>query len=218
MAEDAPPNFDRVALIYRYAEYASLGPMLQRARTHFLPRLLESRRATVIGDGDGRFLARWLAVNQTMQALAVDSSESMLELLRSNCVAASTSALERLNTRHISAFDVTPAPGSDTVVSHFFLDCFTQQQLEVLVRSYAQNLPAGALWLLSDFALPHSAWLRPVAAIYIRCLYFAFRILTGLRVTHLPDPQKALTNAGFTLIARQEWLKGFVYTELWSLE
>jgi hypothetical protein len=217
IAEDALPDFDRVARIYRYAEYASLGPILQLARTHFLPQLLYIRKATVVGDGDGRFLARLLAANSNVEALAIDSSEAMLHLLRCNCAAASTGGSRRLQTRRISALDTAPVPGSDLIVSHFFLDCFEQQQVDTLICSYAKTLSVGTLWLLSDFALPHSAWLRPIAAIYIRCLYFAFRVLTGLRVTHLPAPQKALTNAGFTLIARKEWLKGFVYTELWHL-
>ena len=71
--------------------------------------------------------------------------------------------------------------------------------------------------MVSDFAQPHAAWLRPLAAAYIRALYFAFRVLTGLRVTRLPDAQEALRRAGFARVERKEFIGGLIYTELWKL-
>jgi len=57
-----------------------------------------------------------------------------------------------------------------------------------------------------------------LARLYIRALYFAFRLLTSLRVQHLPDPQEALSHAGFQRIAQHERLFGMIYTELWKRE
>ena len=54
------PNFDRVARLYRWAEYLLLGPLLARTRKHFLPQLTSATHALVLGDGDGRFLAHLL--------------------------------------------------------------------------------------------------------------------------------------------------------------
>jgi hypothetical protein len=68
---------------------------------------------------------------------------------------------------------------------------------------------------VSDFGLPRTRWLRPFAAAYVRSLYLAFRILTGLRVTQLPNPQRALNLAGFVRLERKDFLFGLVYTELW---
>ena len=81
-----PPNFDSIARIYRWAEYLSLGPLLVRTRNHFLPQLTPCRRALVLGDGDGRFLARLLQQNPDLHALAVDTSATMLHLLRERCL------------------------------------------------------------------------------------------------------------------------------------
>jgi len=211
------PDFDRVARIYRWAEYASLGPLLQRARTHFLPELRDCKLAMVLGDGDGRFLARVMAQNAEMQAEAVDTSEVMLELLRRNCVRAAPDAAERLTLLLASALATMPSPETDLIVTHFFLDCLTKHEVDALIEEYAAAMKPGTLWLVSDFALPHAAWLRPFAAAYIRALYFAFRVLTGLRVTRLPDAQGPLERAGFTRVARKEFLGGLIYTELWRL-
>ena len=206
------PDFDNVASIYRWAEYLTLGTLLQRTRTHFLPQLNACRQALVLGDGDGRFLAQLLHDHPTLHATAVDTSPRMLQLLRTRCAFASN----RLETQNASALTIEPAPDTDLIVTHFFLDCLTQPQVDHLTQRIAANVRPGTLWLLSDFALPQTPWLRPLAAIYIRSLYLAFRILTGLRVTHLPDPQAALTASKFICIARQQRLGGLIYTELWQ--
>jgi hypothetical protein len=78
-------------------------------------------------------------------------------------------------------------------------------------------LEPDTLWVISDFALPPAPWLRPLASIYIDLLYLAFRLLTGLRVSRLPEPQAAFRSAGFFRIARHEWLGGLLYTEIWRL-
>jgi ubiquinone/menaquinone biosynthesis C-methylase UbiE len=207
-------NFDRVARIYRWAEYFALGPLLQRTRTHFLPQMKQVRNTFIIGDGDGRFLARFFAQHPGLNALAVDTSATMLHLLRERCLHTLPNA--HLQTIQASALDVSVPPDTDLVVTHFFLDCLTQTEVNTLADNIATHTTSGALWLLSDFAVPANPVTGPFAKLYIRSLYLAFRILTNLRVTSLPDPQAALTSVGFTRIAHHESLLGLIYTEIWQ--
>ena len=131
----AQPNFNRVARIYRWAEYMSLGPLLQRTRTHFLPQLGERRAALLFGDGDGRFLVRLFDQNLAVHATAIDISATMLQLLRRRC-----SAFEaRLQTIQASALDAEVPAGTDLVVTHFFLDCLTQAEVESLAQNIASR-------------------------------------------------------------------------------
>jgi hypothetical protein len=139
----------------------------------------------------------------------------MLKLLAERCHRANSNDRTRLRTSHSSALTVTPAKDTDLIVTHFFLDCLTQPELEALTQRLGAQVNSGTLWLVSDFALPHHRVLQPPAALYIRALYLAFHILTGLRVTHLPDINGALRRAGFKRTARHERLFGFLYTEIW---
>jgi ubiquinone/menaquinone biosynthesis C-methylase UbiE len=204
------PNFDPVARLYRWAEYLSLGPLLQRTRTHLLPQLTDRRSAFVLGDGDGRFLARLLAQNPLLQALAIDTSATMLQLLQRRCGFAGA----RLCVQQASALTATPPRDTDLIVTHFFLDCLTQAEVNVLAQRVSAQTQPGTLWLLSDFHVPSGA-VRSLARLYIRALYLVFRLLTGLRIKSLPDPQASLARAGFIRMARHERLFGMIYTELW---
>jgi ubiquinone/menaquinone biosynthesis C-methylase UbiE len=209
------PNFDKIARPYRWLEYVTLGKALENSRLHFLPQLLERRHALVLGDGDGRFLAQLLKHNPSLRADAVDSSSLMLQLLRQRCEAASPSTHSRLCTHHHNALTFPLKGPYDLIVTHFFLDCFTQSELDSLIARIAPTLSPSALWLISDFRVP-SGPMRLPAKLLIRSLYLAFRILTGLRTTHLPDHVTPLKQSGLKRISHQHWLAGLLTTELWQ--
>jgi SAM-dependent methyltransferase len=213
-----PSNFDRIARPYRWLEYLTLGRALERCRFHYLPSLLQQKRALILGDGDGRFLARLLAQNPQLEADAVDTSAAMLELLDRRCKAASPDTATRLQIRHANALTFSPAQEKkyDLVVTHFFLDCLTQPDLEALITRIAPTLAPGAFWLISDFRIP-SGSVRLPAKIVVRTLYLAFRILTGLRTTRLPDHANPLTQAGLIRIAYHYRLAGLLTAELWQV-
>lgn len=222
MTNSPQPNFDRIAAIYRWAEYLSLGPLLQRTRTGLLNQLNNPHHALVLGDGDGRFLEQLLLRYPQCTAVAVDISAAMLDKLRRRCLRSVPNAATRLTTLQRSALELAlPLPSEekpDLIVTHFLLDCFSQPDVDALAVRLASQLAPGALWLLSDFALPANQLLRPFARLYIASLYVAFRLLTGLRVRQLPDPQSALQRAGMRRITRSTLLGGLLYTELWRRE
>lgn len=205
------PNFDTIARPYRWLEYLTLGKALENCRFHFLSELLDQKRALILGDGDGRFTAQLLAANATIHVTAVDISAAMLTLLRKRCAANSA----RLETHQTSALTVPLHAPYDLVVTHFFLDCLTQSELESLITRVTPALAPGALWLISDFHIPSGSMRLPAQA-YVRSLYLAFRILTGLRTTHLPDHATSLTQAGFARIARHRSLTGLLTSEMWQ--
>lgn len=207
-----PPDFDRIARPYRFLEYLTLGSLLKRCRNRHLPQLLNQRRALVLGDGDGRFLSALLQCNPLLQADAVDASPAMLRLLEDRCA----SAKPRLRIFHSDAVAFVPDRTYDLVVTHFFLDCLTQDELETLIDRVVPALSPRALWLVSDFRIPEGPIKLP-ARVLIRGLYLAFRVLTGLRVTHLPDYESPLVEAGFDRVAQRRSFAAILSTELWQL-
>lgn len=207
-------NFDLIARPYRWLEYLSFGPALTRCRNHFLPQLTTRRRALVLGDGDGRFLARLLAANPNLHADAIDISPAMLGLLTRRAHHAHPTAATRLSTYNIDALSFAFTATYDLVVTHFFLDCLTRPQLDALVSRLVPHLAPGAVWLVSDFRIPAGALRLPARAV-VGSLYCGFRLLTGLRTHRLPDHATAIARAGLTCRGRQLSFGGILVTELW---
>jgi len=211
----AAANFNLIARPYRWMEYLTLGRSLDRCRNYFLPDLAACRSALVLGDGDGRFLAALLAANPALRADAVDASRTMLRLLESRAHAAHPTAATRLHAHHTDALAFAPTGPYDLVVTHFFLDCLTTAEVERLCTRIVPHLEPNARWLISDFRIPVGVMRWP-ALILVRLLYLAFRLLTGLRTTHLPDYTAALLSADFGCIAAHISLAGLLTTELWE--
>ena len=210
------PDFNLIARPYRWLEYLTLGTALEHCRNHYLPQLHNRDHALILGDGDGRFLAQLLKQNQHLRADAVDISATMLQLLSKRCEAATPNAANRLRTHNANALTLPLEGPYDLVVTHFFLDCLTQPDLNALITRIAPTLTPGALWLISDFRIPPGPMRLP-ARLLVRTLYLAFRLLTGLRTTRLPDHATPLTQAGLTRISTQHRLAGLLTTELWQI-
>lgn len=210
-------NFNFIARPYRWLEYLTLGSRLERCRLHFLPHLRDQKKALVLGDGDGRFLAELMAAAPKLYADAVDSSSAMLRLLRRQCASRTLNAAARLETHHIDALAFRPVGPYDLIVTHFFLDCLDESSLNALVVRIRRSLAPGALWVVSDFRIP-SGPMRLPALILVRGLYLAFRILTGLRTNRLPNHAEAMSEAGLVRTACHPSFSGMLITELWQLQ
>lgn len=212
-----PARFDRVARLYRPMEYLSFGAMLERCRFSHLPALTSVRRALVIGDGDGRFTARLLATNRSVQVDAVDASPAMLRLL--DMRAARQGAQSRVRTFRADARSFTPAwLDYDLVVTHFFLDCLSASETADLVLRVRSHLAPNARWLVSEFHAPEESRFRAaLARLLIAALYKAFRVLTDLRIRHIPPWRDLLKQNGFVPAGGTQFLGGVLYSELWEL-
>lgn len=209
--EDEAADFNGLARAYRWLEYATFGPVLERCRFEHLPALRDRRRALILGDGDGRFTARLMAEAPALEADCVDASAAMLALLKRR---APQARVQRADIRRF-----TPArTGYDLVATHFFLDCLTQEETRALIARVAPCLAPGALWVVSEFAVPERGAMRPAARALIAALYRAFRLLTGLRVGRVPDYAAALSAVGLRPLFVRTRLWGLLSCELWSLE
>jgi ubiquinone/menaquinone biosynthesis C-methylase UbiE len=212
-----PANFDPIARPYRWLEYLTFGPYLERCRFHFLNQLSTHHRALILGDGDGRFTTRLLAANPQIAIDAVDSSATMLDLLTDRAAQLGPSAAQRLRTIHGDALAFEPAGPYDLVVTHFFLDCLTEDDLATLFARLRPHLSTNATWLISEFSIPSTQPAATLARTLIATLYCAFRVLTSLKTQRLPDYASALRRNGFFITQRRSFLGSILSAELWRL-
>ena len=209
------PNFDPLARPYRWLEYLSMGPYLERCRFHWLPKLKRAQRALVYGDGDGRFLVRLLAQDPSLIVDAVDISAAMLRQVGKRVLGIEADA-QRLHLHHADARSFTPPRSDyDLVVAHFFLDCFNQQEIAAILQHLKPSLAVGATALISDFAIPPSGAGSLVGRTIVWVLYRIFGLVTGLRTRRLPNYAELLVAEGFVLMERKTWLGGLLVSELW---
>jgi ubiquinone/menaquinone biosynthesis C-methylase UbiE len=212
-----PPNFNRLARLYRWMEYTTFGPFLGRARCAFLAEVSTAHNALILGDGDGRFTWRLLRTNSKVHIDAVDASAAMLDALMRRVRQNSMSDAARVRTHLADARTFPPPnPAYDLIVTHFFLDCLTTSEIQTLAATLRTAAAPNALWLVSEFAVPPTLFGHLIAAPIVHTLYRAFGLLTGLAIHTLPDHRAALRQSGFTLQTRRTHLAGLLVSELWA--
>lgn len=219
-------NCDSIARWYRWLEYVGFGAALERRRYAFLPDVADSQRdaqhVLVLGEGDGRFLAKFLGLRETpgktpskhrentvrapcLSVDYIDLSANMLELARSRA------GTDSVTYHHADALTIPlPAAHYDLVVTHFFLDCLSEDEAKSLVVKMTASIKPNARWLISEFREP-AMWARAI----VQILYLFFRITTGLRTRRLIDHHPLLTRAGFVLVREETGGFGLLASELW---
>ena len=210
-------NFDPIARSYRWLEYLSFGPWLARCRSAQLEHLAGAQRALLLGDGDGRFLARLLAANTTLTVDVVDSSRARLQILDRRIRRSGPQARRRICLHHADVLEWSPSGSYDLIVSHFFLDCFFPHQLEQLFDRVLPHAQPGAQWVVSEFAVPRNPLAAFLARGMIGSLYRVFGLLTGLRVRALPDYADAMLRRGLVLSHHHCFLAGLLRSEVWTV-
>ncbi|HEX5431239.1 MAG TPA: class I SAM-dependent methyltransferase [Bryobacteraceae bacterium] len=202
-------NCDRIAPFYRWLEYLAFGRELERRRLRFLPSVHSARRALVIGDGDGRFLARLARQNREASIDSIDLSAKMLTLARSR-------AGDRVRHRQADVLTCSlPESEYDLIVTHFFWDFFEAREGAILAERLGAAASGDAMWLISEFRQPGKGWRAVWAWVWLRALYLFFGATTGLETRRLVDHRPLVAREGFQLKREEVTRFGLIASELW---
>ncbi len=201
----------RLARWYRWIEYAAFGHALERIRFAHLNRIADARRVLILGEGDGRTLARLLEIAPHARFEVFDVSPQMIAL-----------AKHRTSDRKRVAFHCRdaraenwPARSYDALVTQFFLDCLTEHDARTIVSQLNHALAPGGIWLLAEFAVPTSGWRKIHAQLWVSAMYRFFRAASALQPQSLPPIGQLLTQAGLHREERTEARAGLMISEIW---
>lgn len=208
-------SFDRLAPHYRWMEWVLAGEKLQRCRTAYLDRLSGATNLLMAGEGPGRFLVACCRRLPAARLTVVEASAGMLREARRR-LAREGLAPERVRFVQANVLDWSPTPqGFDAIATHFFLDCFPEEQLSEVVAHLGRLAAPRAAWLLADFQVPAHGLARHRARAIHALMYAFFRATTEIPARRLAPPDESLRAHGFTLIERQTSDRGLLRSDFW---
>jgi ubiquinone/menaquinone biosynthesis C-methylase UbiE len=206
-------NAGRIARSYRWLEYAAFGRTLEDARFDFLPIAAEASRVLMLGEGDGRFLARFLECNRQACVAVVEESARMIQLAHQRVPMADR---PRVQFHQMDAV-AGPLPEGpfDLAVSHFFLDVLSCRDAETVISNVSARLCPGASWMISEFQKPPAGIRRLHAGLWLAGMYAFFRTATGLRVRVLPSYRELMAGQGLIETNHRERRWGLIRSQIW---
>lgn len=210
-------SFDRLAPHYRWMEAVLVGGLMQRCRTHWMNEVRDSRHALFVGEGNGRMLEACATALPECRFTVLDRSEEMLRQARRRWKQSGGSqpiTFEQADLRYSSAV----GDKYDLIVTNFFLDCFSPEELPQVISNISLSASARSRWLVADFCLPQNGWRRARARASLALAYGFFRVTTGISARRITPPDDALSAAGFVLQKREHFNFGMLNADLWERE
>jgi ubiquinone/menaquinone biosynthesis C-methylase UbiE len=209
-------SFDVLAPHYRWMELISAGEKLQRCRTTFLARVPKANNILILGEGNGRFLVECRRRFPHAAITVVDASARMLELARKR-VAQQGVTNDRIDFIRADALTwELPVGIFDLIVTHFFLDCFRVDQLELLISKLGRAAAPNANWLLADFQAAPAGWRRGRSRVILWLMYRFFVAATRLPARTLTAPDSLLERQGFSLRKREVYDWELLHSDWWQ--
>lgn len=176
-------GYDRLAHVYDYLAVTFVGKQIQRAQLKWLPYLKDRKKLLILGGGTGWILPFIFQINPNLIIHYVDASTKMIAKAEQNA--------KGLLVQFIKGTEADiPDKDYDAVLTHFYLDLFSDAQLPNLIAKLKMRLNNNALWLVTDFEVR-----TMLQRVKVRMMYLFFRMMTGLKTQALPLWYSAMINA-----------------------
>ena len=194
-------NFDRVAPFYDGLSRLIFGNTLEQAQLAYVHNLKPKSRLLVLGGGTGWILERLLEAQPDLQIDYVEASKKMIDRSRGR------SFMGNVNFIHGTQIDV-PGVEYDAIITHFFLDVFSPEELVKAIKQLEGLLKQGGIWLCADF----SKTSRLYHQFLLWLMHRFFKIMSRLQASQLQDFQMLLTKEGLQLDGISHWKKGLIFS------
>lgn len=194
-------GFDRVASYYDFLARLAFGKSIIDAQEYFLSEIREGDRILMLGGGTGWILESIFKVTKPGVIWYVDNAKRMVEKSQSRNVDSS-----KIHFIHGTFESIPPDLKVDVVITNFFLDIFSKDELQKLIEDIKSKMKPQGTWLCSDF-VDTGKWRHKML---LRSMYLFFRITANVKTISLPDWEGNLLTEGFVSFKEKTFWNGFI--------
>lgn len=207
-------RFDKLAPWYLFLEKFTFGNQLQKCRITQIEKLKDAKNVLLLGDGNGRFLQSFIKTNKSAKIDSLDISKKMITLAQNRVALIPID--HQVNFIHKDVFKWEfPKTKYDLIVTNFFLDCFTFQELTILTEKISYSIKPEGKLLYGDFNIPKARFKKILILPLLNMMYLFFKIFTHISAQTLSDPAQLFTENGFILENEKQQLGSLLKSQIW---
>lgn len=170
-------NFNFIAPVYDALVKLVFGNKLKRAQCHFLHLIPQNTNVLILGGGTGWILDALFQTGFQGRVTYIEASTKMIKMTEKRLQPSWNVTLICGNERAI------PQEFYDVIITNFFLDVFSANQLQANMIQLSDILLPKALWFCTDFK--HTQALKHKLIIWSMLRFF--RLTTQLEASQLLD-------------------------------
>ena len=210
-------NFDLIAKHYNWIEKIIFRSDLEKVRRMNLALVKNAKSILLLGDGDGRFLEQVSLMGTDAFIVSVDSSAKMIDLAKRKLKKSSLNV--EFNCTKIEDFQPIDNFKPDLIIAHFFLDCFTHDEVKLIIDRVSGWAAANAKFVISDFLLTKNAsFNRIYQKMLTKIMIRFFRLFCGISTRFLPNIPKIMTAQGWNCLSQESLKSEFINSWVWQIE
>ncbi|MEQ8363115.1 MAG: class I SAM-dependent methyltransferase [Cyclobacteriaceae bacterium] len=198
-------RFDRIAPFYDWLASFVFGSSLVNAQEQHLDSITDYSDVLVLGGGTGKFLSKLLDKNNGCRVWFVEASQKMIDLAKRNLENS-----DRVVFIH-GTHENLPDQKFDVVITHFFVDMFTESELNVITQQVQGHLKSEGLWFVADF-VQRKYWHR----IALKAMYLFFNAIRALDLNELPDWDRIIQSKYFKKTSVRSFYGSFIDSAAYS--
>jgi tRNA (cmo5U34)-methyltransferase len=209
-------GFNLFAPFYDFFSFLFFGHSILNSQTYLLPQIGKCKSALVFGGGTGKLLIELMKQNVAGHYCYVDISDKMISIARKRIEKQFPKKINSVQFICGSSNDIPANEMFDLIITPYILDCFTDENLPVVMQQLQMHFATDGKWLFADFNIPEKPVRRSFSFVKIRVMYFAFNIICGLGVKRLPDFEKEFTLLNFRKITERYFLHGLMVARIYE--
>lgn len=215
MTKDVGKGFDRLASTYDLWVRLVFGKALEKAQCALLDQLPQGGNILLIGGGTGWLLKPLCNQAKPEKILYIDASAKMIQKAQ-DFVRKEIPAWEGKIEFLQGTQEALPVSDHfDCIITPFFLDLFSQEELASVFTQLTQQLTPNGIWYLVDFQVAKQPFRIP-AKMLIWIMYRFFRLFTGMSGTQLIDPTPYFSTHNYQLLTGKRFYLGMVKSQVWK--
>ena len=197
-----PPNYNPIAGIYDYLARFIFGESLKKAKHCHIIEMLTCKQILIVGGGSGSELLELEREGFTGKITFVEPSD-MIEKAKSRNLKIDVEFVKK-------NWPFGETKKYDGVITPFFLDQFSGNELQRIMETLVNSLARDGLWLNTDFIPPETRFQK----VLLNIMYRFFRVVAGLKNNKLENFDVVFEKAGFFLVSEviyNQWVKSTVW-------
>lgn len=187
------PNYNLIARYYDRLSRVVFGKRMELAKQAHLRLVKGKQKILIVGGGTGKLIEYIASIEGKVELDFVDASSKMLN--RAKLREGRSGPINY----YLSPILDYKGNGYDIITLNFFLDQFTDNEAETVLKHLKSKLVPGGLILFSDLKRTQDIRDRLLDKI----MFFLFRLLTGAKTRDYPQYDSIFKPLGF---CRTSWI------------
>ena len=197
-----------MAFIYDSLAGMVFGKSIQKAQSVWLDSIPDNGKVLILGGGTGFILEELDRLELPLKVTYIEPSSAMMSRARKR-LPFKLIEVDFIQDTHRAAFGMDRF---DVVMTNFFLDVFTQDELGKVVQQISSLVDKDGVWLLTDFVKTGIWWQNAL----IKLMYLFFKVTAGLEGNRLLNFEAYLSEEGYRVVKQKYFYYGMIRSDVYK--